>query len=80
MGRRFIDNSNLGDSMRRNIIRSVAITTVLGGTIFGAVGVAAADQGRPTGGDNSSAQSGCNSSDLDFDRGCFLNWGPFFRK
>jgi hypothetical protein len=66
--------------MRRNIIRSVAITTVLGGTIFSAAGVAAADQGRPTGGDNSSAQSGCNTSELDSERGCFLSWGPFFKK
>jgi hypothetical protein len=78
MGRRFTDDSNLGDSMRRNTIRSVAITTVLGGTIFSAAGVAAADQGRPTGGDNSSAQ-GCSSSDGYSDPGCMLGWGPLFK-
>jgi hypothetical protein len=63
--------------MRRNIIRSLAITTVLGGTLFTAAGVAAADQGRPTGGDKSPT---CSPSDLEFEQGCFAGWGPFFKK
>ncbi|MBV8995612.1 MAG: hypothetical protein JO287_18370 [Pseudonocardiales bacterium] len=57
----------------------MAITTVLGGAIFSAAGVAAAaDQGRPTGGDNSSAQA-CDSADRYSDPGCMLGWGPFFK-
>jgi hypothetical protein len=66
--------------MRRVIIRSVAIITLLGGTILAAAGVAgAADQQRPTGGDNSSAQASCSPSERYSDLGCMLNWGPFFR-
>jgi hypothetical protein len=63
----------------RSGIRGVAIAAMLSGAFFAAAGVAAADQSRPTGGDNPSAQSSCNSSDLDFERGCFLSWGPFFQ-
>jgi hypothetical protein len=66
--------------IRSGIIRGVAIAAMLSGAFFAAAGVAAADQSRPTGGDNPSAQSSCNSSsDLDFERGCFLSWGPFFK-
>ena len=78
-GDSFTSNLTWGNIMRLGIIRSVAIATVLGGTILAAAGVAAADQKRPTGGDDPSANSTCNSGDLDFDRGCFLSWGPFFR-
>lgn len=63
--------------MRRGIVRFVAITAVLGGAILTATGVAAADPGRPTGGDNSAT---CNPSDLEFEQGCFVGWGPFFKK
>jgi hypothetical protein len=76
----FTVNLTWGNIMRVGIIRSVAIATAVSGTILAAAGVAAADQSRPTGGDDPSAQSSCNnSSDLDFERGCFLSWGPFFK-
>jgi hypothetical protein len=39
---------------------------------------AAADQGRPVGGDNSSAPP-CGASDIDFAHGCFFGWGRFFQ-
>jgi hypothetical protein len=66
--------------MRRVIIRSVAIITLLGGTILAAAGVAAAaDQQRPTGGDNSSAQASCSAYERYSDLGCMLGWEPFFR-
>jgi hypothetical protein len=74
------ETSSWGDIVRRSIIRSVAITTVLSGTILTATGVAAAaDQRRPTGGDDPSAQGGCTSSDRYSDPGCMLGWGPLFR-
>jgi hypothetical protein len=66
--------------MRRSIIRSVALTVVFTGTVLATAGVAAAaDQGRPTGGDNSSAQASCSSSDRYSDPGCMLGWEPFFK-
>jgi hypothetical protein len=66
--------------MRRSIIRSVTIITVLSGTILAAAGMAAAaDQQRPTGGDDPSARSSCNSSDRYSDPGCMLGWGPLFK-
>jgi hypothetical protein len=66
--------------MRRVIIRSVATTAVLGGIILTGAGVAAADPGRPAGGDNSSsAEPACGTSDIDFEHGCFLGWGRFFK-
>ena len=73
--------------MRRVMIRSLAITTVLGGIIFTGAGAAAGDPGSSagvptgpgnrTGGDNSS--STCGASDIDFAHGCFLGWGRFFK-
>jgi hypothetical protein len=68
-----------GDTVRGVIIRLLAIAAVLGGVVFTGAGVAAADQGRPVGGDNSSAPA-CGPSDLDFTNGCFLGWGRFFKK
>jgi hypothetical protein len=66
--------------MRRVIIRSLATTAVLGGVIFTSVGVAVADQERPTGGDRSApAEPACGPSELDFTYGCFLGWGRFFK-
>ncbi|HYZ37209.1 MAG TPA: hypothetical protein VE673_10900 [Pseudonocardiaceae bacterium] len=53
---------------------------MLSGTILAAAGMAAAaDQQRPTGGDNPSARSTCNSSDRYSDLGCMLGWAPFFK-
>ena len=76
----FTVNLTWGSIMRLGIIRSVAIAIAVSGTIVAAAGVAAADQSRPTGGDDSSARSSCNnSSDLDFERCCFLSCGPFFK-
>jgi hypothetical protein len=64
--------------VRRVIVRSLAITAVLGGVAFAGAGVAAAEQARPVGGDNPSAQP-CPAGDLDFEHGCFLGWGRFFK-
>lgn len=69
-----------GDTMRGVIIRSLATTAVLGGIILTGAGVAAADPGRPAGGDNfSSGEPTCGAGDLDFENGCFLGWGRFFK-
>jgi hypothetical protein len=66
--------------MRRIIIRCLAVNAVLGGLILTGVGVAAADQGHPGGGGNSSsAEPPCGTSDIDFSQGCFLGWGRFFK-
>ena len=70
--------TELGDTVRRVIIRFLAIAAVLGGVVVTGTGVAAADQGRPVGGDNSSAPV-CGASDIDFAYGCFLGWGWFFK-
>jgi hypothetical protein len=68
---------NWGDTMRRVIIRFLAAAAVLGGVVFTGAGVAAADQGRPVGGDNSSAPP-CGAGDIDFAHGCFFGWGRTF--
>lgn len=72
--------------MRRVIIRSLATTAVFGGIILTGAGaaaadpVAAADPGRPVGGGNSSsAEPTCGTSDIDLAQGCFLGWGRFFK-
>jgi hypothetical protein len=66
--------------MRRVIIRSLATTAVFGGIILTGAGVAAADPGRPVGGDNSSsAEPTCGTSNIDLEQGCFLGWGRFFQ-
>jgi hypothetical protein len=67
-----------GDTVRGVIVRVLAVTAVLGGVVFTGAGVAAADQGRPVGGDNSSAPP-CGASDIDIAHGCFLGWGRFFQ-
>jgi hypothetical protein len=64
--------------MRGVIGRFLVIVAVLGGVVVTGAGVAAADQGRPVGGDNSSAPP-CGTSDIDFAYGCFLGWGWFFK-
>ncbi|MGH3669707.1 MAG: hypothetical protein ACRDSH_03580, partial [Pseudonocardiaceae bacterium] len=60
--------------MRRVIVRALAIAAVLGGVAVAGAGVAAAEQARPVGGDNPSAQP-CGSGDMDFEHGCFLGMG-----
>jgi hypothetical protein len=66
--------------MRGVIIRSLATTAVLGGIILTGSGVAAADPGRPTGGNNfSSGEPTCGAGDADFEHGCFFGWGRFFK-
>ncbi|MGH3695679.1 MAG: hypothetical protein ACRDRX_17100 [Pseudonocardiaceae bacterium] len=50
----------------------------ISGIILTDAGVAAADQERPAGGDNSSTQPSCGAGDIDFAQGCFLGWGRFF--
>lgn len=66
--------------MRGVIIRSLATIAVLGGIAFTGAGVAAADTGRPTGGDNSSsAEPSCGASDINFAQGCFFGFGYFFK-
>jgi hypothetical protein len=66
--------------MRRVIIPSLATTAVMSGIIITGVGVAAADQEKPTGGDQiGSVAPACGAGELDFERGCFLSWGPFFK-
>ena len=69
---------SLGDTVRGVVVRLLAIAAVLGGVMVTGAGVAAADQQRPVGGDNLSAPP-CGTADLDFARGCFLGWGPFFK-
>lgn len=65
--------------MRRVIMGSLATTAVLGGVILTGAGVAAADTGRPTGGDDpASAQPTCGNTEIDFTKGCFLSPHPFF--
>lgn len=67
--------------MRRVIIRSLATITVLGGIALTGAGVAAADPGRPTGGDNSSSTApACGASDINFAQGCFFGFGYFFKQ
>jgi hypothetical protein len=59
--------------MRRVIILRLATTAVVSGIVLTGAGVAAADPGRPTGGDNSSSgEPTCGASDIDFAHGCFL--------
>lgn len=77
-GQRFTDNRTWGDTVRRVIVRFLAVAAVLGGVVVTDAGVAAADQKRPVGGDNSSAPS-CKASDIDVDYGCLVGEGPFFK-
>lgn len=62
---------NLGDTMRRVIIRSLATTAVLGGVILTGAGVAAADTGRPTGGTGPD-QPTCAPGNIDLSQNCLL--------
>lgn len=78
-GNSFIHNSTWGNTMRRVIVRFLAIAAVLGGVVFTGAGVAVANQERPVGGDNTSAPPPCGAGDLDFEHGCFLGWGRFFK-
>jgi hypothetical protein len=64
--------------VRGVIVRFLVIVAVLGGVASAGAGVAAADQGRPVGGDDSSAPP-CGTSDIDFEHGCFFGWGRFFQ-